>query len=145
VSGDVAECFTALDEFFGSNEMKHRLFKQPENIYTYSPLLKSGSRGSYVKLKLETDYDTDEIETCVFRSHRLDNGKIQRDSAPMDVTSVDSSASVVVLNSTVVCVIRIVKIWVIDKRYGLTIKLVRINVLPNEQKVVDCHDLDFDF
>jgi len=145
VSGDLAESFTAFDKFLGSNEMKHRLFKQPGDIYTYSPLLKSGSRGSYVKLKLETDYETDEIETFVFCSHRSDNGKIQRDPAPMDVTSVDSFASVVVLNSTVVCVIRIVKIWVIDKRYGVTIKLVRINVLPSEKKVVDCHDLDFDF
>ena len=98
-----------------------------------------------MKLKLETDYETDEIETFVFRSQRLDNGKIQRDPAPMDGTSVDSSASVVVLNSTVVCVIRLVKIWVIDKRYGLTIKLVRINVLPSEKKVGDCHDLDFAF
>ena len=32
------------------------------------------------------------------------------------------------------------------KKYGLTIKLVKANILPGEKKgLLDCQDLDFDF
>ncbi len=37
------------------------------------------------------------------------------------------------------------KVWRINEKYGLTLKMVKATILPGEKKgLVDCHDLDFD-
>ncbi len=38
------------------------------------------------------------------------------------------------MNSNVMCLIRFDKIWVANKKYGLTVKLIEINVLPGEKR-----------
>ena len=63
----------------------------------------------------------------------------------MEINSVDDFALAVPLNSEIICVIKFVKVWVVNKKYGLTIKLVRVNVLPGEkQKPVMESDIEFD-
>jgi hypothetical protein len=53
----------------------------------------------------------------------------------------------VCLGSSLICVIRFVKVWKVDKKYGLTVKLVKANVLCPEKKKtpIDCSGIDFDF
>ena len=49
-------------------------------------------------------------------------------------------------NSSIVCVIRFVKLWTVNRKYGLTVKLVRANVLPpdkHDKSIVDTDDVDF--
>ena len=63
----------------------------------------------------------------------------------MEINSVDDFALAVPLNSEIICVVKFVKVWVVNKKYGLTIKLVRVNVLPGEkQKPVMESDIEFD-
>ena len=134
-----------LDEYLGSNTMKQQLFKAPGNTYEYSPILKYGSKGPYIKLKLETDYATSAIETLVWHSQRLTNSSIYRNTTPMEINNVDDFALAVPLNSEVICVIKFVKVWVVNKKYGLTIKLVRVNVLPGEKKKPEMgSDIEFE-
>ena len=145
VNDDLIPHLTTLDEYLSSNTMKQELFKAPGNTYEYSPILRYGSKGPYIKLKLETDYATSAIETLVWHSQRLTNSSIYRNTTPMEINSFDDFALAVSLNSEIICVIKFVKVWVVNKKYGLTIKLVRVNVLPGEkQKPVMESDIEFD-
>ena len=48
-----------------------------------------------------------------------------------------TSLNAVPLNSSVICLIRFVKVWVVNKKYGLTVKLAEINVLPGEKPKIE--------
>ena len=123
VNNDLIAQLKTLDEQLGSTTTQQHLFKAPGNTYEYSPLLRYGSKGPYIKLKLEKDYETGHIETLVWQSQSLIN-----------IGSVDAFSDAVPLHSRVMCLIRFVKIWVVNKKYGLTVKLVEINVLPGEKR-----------
>ena len=63
----------------------------------------------------------------------------------MEINNVDDFALAVPLNSEVICIIKFVKVWVVNKKYGLTIKLVRVNVLPGEKKKPEMgSDIEFE-
>ena len=145
LDGALLESFQMLDTFLTSNDMKQKLFKGSANTYTYSPIVKNGIKGPYLKMKLETDYDTGDIVTILWKSTRNDEGNVIRDTTSTHIKSIDDFASAVCLNSTILCVVRLVKIWVINMQYGLTIKLVKVNALNNDKKVDedDGHDVDF--
>ncbi len=57
----------------------------------------------------------------------------------------DEVAQAFPLHCFVNCVFRIVKIWSVNKQYGLTIKLTKANVLQPEKTDVGCSGLEFDF
>jgi hypothetical protein len=145
LDGDVLKLFDLIDSCLSTNEMKQKLFKEPGNTYEYSPIVKQGMRGPYMKVKLECDYETGDIETIVWQSHKIYDGTIQTNDAPLEIDDLDDFASAFPIGSSVVCAIRFVKLWCVDKKYGLTMKLVKVNVLAPEKKVIDCSDLDFDF
>lgn len=137
VNDDLIAHLNTLDEYLGSNTMKQELFKAPGNTYEYSPILRYGSKGPYIKLKLEKDYESGSIETRVWHSQRLTNSCIYRNTIPIDICSVDDFSNAVPLNSSVICLIRFVKVWVVNKKYGLTVKLAEINVLPGEKPKIE--------
>jgi len=145
LDGDVLKLFDLIDCCLSTNEMKQKLFKEPGNTYEYSPIVKQGMRGPYMKVKLECDYETGDIETVVWQSHKIYDGTIQTNDSPLEIDDLDDFASAFPIGSSVVCAIRFVKLWCVDKKYGLTMKLVKANVLAPEKKVMDCSDLDFDF
>ena len=93
VNDDLIPHLTTLDEYLSSNTMKQELFKAPGNTYEYSPILRYGSKGPYIKLKLETDYATSAIETLVWHLQRLTNSSINRNTTPMEINSVDDFAN----------------------------------------------------
>ena len=41
-----------LDEYLGSKTMKEQLFQSPGTTYEYSPILKCGSKGPHINLKI---------------------------------------------------------------------------------------------
>ena len=143
--GETLERFELIDCAMQSEAMKQKMFGTT-NSCEYSPLVKYGAKGPYIKVKLETDFDTDAIETVVWFSEKMDDGTIVRTSEPLEFCSIDEFAAAFKMNSSVLCVIRFVKVWCVNKKYGLTVKMVKANVLPGEKKgLVDCHDLEFDF
>ncbi len=67
-------------------------------------------------------------------------------SEPLEFCSIDEFAAAFPMGSAVLCSIIFAKVLCITKKYGLTLKLVKANVLPGEKKgLLDCHDSDFDF
>ena len=145
LEGDVLKQFELIDYCLSTNEMKQKLFKEPGNSYEYSPIVKQGTRGPYMKVKLECEYETGNIETIVWQSQKLSDGTIQTNDSPLEIDDLDDFASAFPMGSSVVCAVRFVKLWCVDKKYGLTMKLVKANVLAPEKIVIDCSDLDFDF
>jgi len=145
LEGDVLKQFELIDCCLSTNEMKQKLFKEPGNTYEYSPIVKQGVRGPYMKVKLECDYETGDIETVVWQSQKLSDGTTKKDESPLVFDNLDDFASAFPMGSSVVCAVRFVKLWCVDKKYGLTMKLVKANVLPPEKIVIDFSGLDLDF
>ena len=142
VNDELIAQLNILDEHLGNNAMKQHLFKAPGNTYEYSPLLRYSSKGPYIKFKLEKDYESGDIETLVWHSQRWPNSgifptlpaDIKHTQSLIEINSVDEFSEAVPMNSNVMCLIRFVKIWVVNKKYGLTVKLIEINVLPGEKR-----------
>lgn len=143
LEGDLLEYMRCYDLFLGSSDMKQKLFKTTGEAFTYTPLVKTGYKGPYMKLKLETDYETGDIETVVWMSAKREDGSIQRDIVPTTIDNLDHFASAVCINSTLVCIMKLVKIWVVNKQYGLTVKLKQVNALHNLEAKEDSTDIDF--
>jgi hypothetical protein len=141
LEGDLLQRFRALDHHLSTNEFKQRLFKSED--YSYSPLVKNGVKGEYIKLKLQTDFETGDIETMVWKSRKNEDGSTSRDGNPFVCSTLDEFSNVVRVGSTVLCIIKFVKIWMINKQYGLTVKLMKVNTLPGEKPVADDTDVDF--
>ena len=77
---------------------------------------------------------------------KKDDGTIMRMSEPLEFPSLAEVATAFKFNSSVLCVIRFVKVWCVNKKYGLTIKLVKANILPGEKKgLINFQDLDLIF
>ena len=62
----------------------------------------------------------------------------------VDVNSMDEFADMCPLNCSVNCVIRLVKVWSMNKRFGLTLKLVKANILQPNKPVDYCSGKEFD-
>jgi len=139
IQQEVLARFELLDSLMRFNtELQNTL-----HAYQYVPLVRQGSQGPYIKLKLETDYETGDIETVLFRAVKRADGTIQTDH--IDADTMDEFAAVFPLNCSVNCEIRLVRVWTVQKTYGITLKLVRANVLQPLKQAVDCSGIEFDF
>ena len=99
------------------------------NMYEYEPLLKYSEKHgkAYIKLKLDTSYPEDEILTEVWFAGNGPKHQCQFDN-------IDDFALCVPFKSDIRMIVKVVKLWVINKRYGLTIKVKKIEVKPLETK-----------
>jgi hypothetical protein len=122
LGGEVWEMFKTLDEKLGSEEMKTELFGfNSGGGFQYAPIVKEGPKGAYMKVKLQTSHETGNITTIV------DSDGVTFE----DFETLQGFEKHVPYNSKVKTIIKLVKIWTINKKYGATFKLVRIGV---EQK-----------
>jgi hypothetical protein len=139
IQQEVLARFELLDSLMRcSSELQHWM-----NGAQYVPIVRQGSQGPYIKLKLETDYETGDIETVLFRGVKQADGTIQTEH--VDADTMDDVAAVFPLNCSINCEIRLVKVWTVQKTYGITLKLVRANVLQPQKQAVDCSGIEFDF
>ena len=60
IEGELLERFALVDYTLQMNGMKQKLFKNTN--CDYSPIVKYGSKGPYIKVKLDTNYQTGNIE-----------------------------------------------------------------------------------
>ena len=79
----------------------------------------------YIKVKLDTSYPDNQILTEVW--HSGDGTKAQ-----CQIDNIDDFALCVPFKSDIRMIVKVVKLWVINKKYGLTIKLKKIEVKPLE-------------
>ena len=123
LEGDVLKQFQTLADLLGSETMRNELFGfNTGPSYQYQPVVKQGPKGEHMKLKLQTNHETGSITTTV-----VSNGEVFE-----GFETLQGFEKQVPYNSTVRTIIKLVKLWSINKKYGATFKLVRIGVQPKE-------------
>ena len=135
LEGDVLKQFKAMDEILGSEVMKNQLLGfNTGPSYQYQPIVKDGPQGIYLKVKLQTSHETGNITTIV------DSDGVSF----ADFETLQGFQKHVPYNSTVKTILKLVKLWNINKTYGATFKLVRIGVQTKapepETKTIDFVD-----
>ena len=119
LEGDVLHNFKLLDELLWSEAFKTKLFGAQGGTYEYSPIVKQGPRGEHMKIKLQTNHESDKITTKVCTV----------DGDFDDVETLQGFENRVPYKSTIRTIIKLVKVWTVNKKYGVTFKLVRAGVL----------------
>jgi len=130
-----------LDEQFGSDEFKEKLFGKKSLKYSYQPVLRTPTvegeteKHPYMKLKLLTKYPTNEIQTAVIKQ-TADNKNEYVDG----VSTLEDFEKHVKFLSKVKCMISPVKLWMhpitaIEPSYGIAFKLVKVLVESQPERI----------
>ena len=131
--GELLDNFKALDKLMSSEVMKMRLFGfNTGDDHQYQPIVKVSTRGEYMKVKLVTNFETGNIETCV----------IVNDADVGSFESLMEFEKHVHYNSKVRMIVKLVKVWVINKKFGVTFRAVRIGVEETSETETTNH-IDF--
>ena len=104
-----------------------------DNLVKYSE--KHGK--PYIKVKLDTSYPDNQILTEVWHSGDGTKAQCQFDN-------IDDFARCVPFKSDIRMIVKVVKLWVVNKTYGLTIQLKKIEVKPLEPSSYQIDFIDDD-
>ena len=112
------------------DKMKHHIITTSNtNLFnaSYDNLVKYSEKHGkpYIKVKLDTSYPENHILTEVWHSGDGTKAQCQFDN-------IDDFARCVPFKSDIRMIVKVVKLWVVNKQYGLTIKLKKIEVKPLE-------------
>ena len=107
VQGELLDTFKELDEIMNSECMKTGLFGDNSG-HQYTPIVKIGSRGEFVKIKLETDYETGDIETCLVKNGVVISGTETLPEFEQHIPN----------NSDVRTIMKLVRVWQLNKTFG---------------------------
>jgi len=152
---DFVNKIKAIDAKFSSEEYKDKLFGKKAKKYTYSPIYREGQpqeedsdddddtkkskakaapRPPYLKVKFDLTWPDKKVKTTIFESN-LNTSTNKRDRKKLDVSTIDEAANALRYMSTVRPIAWCVKLWAHndkkkDPQYGLTFKLIKIEVEP---------------
>ena len=107
------------------------------NNYEYEPLLRFNIKTgkAYIKVKLDTTFPDNHILTEVWCVKDDTKHQCQFDN-------IDDFALCVAFKSDIRMIVQVVKIWVINMKYGLTLKLKKVGVKPYERQTQEVNFLD---
>jgi len=100
---------------------------------TYSPIIKEGKYGEYIKVKLNTNYQTGEIETLI----------VKNNETMSDTETLQEFEQHIKRKSNIKTMLKLSKLWQMNKRCGITFKLIRIAVDEKVEDKLNLDDLDF--
>jgi hypothetical protein len=154
-----------IDKHLSNDTFKGKLFAKHATKYQYQPIFrlpqeedddetkkdakkKYGPKQPYLKFKIDTTYPDNGIKTQVFKSV-MKNDKRER-SLIANIKTIDDFAQNVCWMSRIRPIFRIVKLWAQapnkkDPTYGITLKLIKIEVEPpmNMKMSIDNTKNDF--
>ena len=138
IQGELLAKFRELDNYLSSDEFKTKVATQSLGPFflqnqTYSPIIKEGKYGEYIKVKLNTNYNTGEIETLIVK-----NGETMSDTETLQ-----EFEKHIKRKSNIKTMLKLSKLWQMNKRYGITFKLIRIAVDEKVEDKLNLDDLDF--
>ena len=118
-------------------EMKSLAIFGAGNNYEYEPLLRFNIKTgkAYIKVKLDTTFPDNHILTEVWCVKDDTKHQCQFDN-------IDDFALCVAFKSDIRMIVQVVKIWVINMKYGLTLKLKKVGVKPYERQTQEVNFLD---
>lgn len=145
---EFSKMLQSIDAELGSEKYKQLWFGSQASKYTYTSLFRipdedasskkdkknQGPKLPYMKIKLDTTYPDNRVKTVVFNS--VQKGNKRERTLLDDITDIDSLARHVSFLSTVRLIIRPIKLWATSnpsKTYGLTFKVLKIEVEPSEK------------
>lgn len=141
-----ADKLKEIDELYGSDDMKKKLFGKKAKKYKYTPILRfpeideddenADKKPPYCKLKLDLSWPDNEVKTQIYNSV-LDPDTDKRQRTKVECSTVDDVAENVRYLSTVRFIIRPVKMWAqppkkADPGYGIVWKIIKAEVQPSE-------------
>jgi len=149
-----------------SEKIKSQMFGKKASKYTYIPIVrpvdnddddddedeeKSKKKIRFkhsMKMKLDIDWNTKNVSTKVYK---MNGGTLEKPKEPeeCEVETVDEFIEVVPYRARVLCIMKIVKVWAHPPKnkkpeYGLTLKLLKIRVVPTLSGGSGNVDCDFD-
>lgn len=107
---------TNIDTLMQTEEMQNKLF-QDNKGYTYKTIIKQSKNDNYpasMKVKLMSDQDNN---VCT---------EIYEGSKQLKVQTIDEACKAIPYKSEVKLLLKISKVWVLNKTYGITIKAHKI-------------------
>ncbi len=137
-----------IDKKLSSDGFKQKLFGKKAEKYNYVSTYrlpqeddneekekKYGPKLPYCKLKLDTTYPDNKVKTIVYNVSTDANGKKTRTKID-DIETIDDLTKYINFNCHYRAIIKPVKLWaqlakIKDPEYGLTFKLVKIEVEPS--------------
>ena len=138
IQGELLAKFRELDNYLSSDEFKSKVATQSLGPFflqnqTYSPIIKEGKYGEYIKVKLNTNYNTGEIETLIVK-----NGETMSDTETLQ-----EFEKHIKRKSNIKTMLKLSKLWQMNKKNGITFKLIRIAVDEKVEDKLNLDDLDF--
>jgi hypothetical protein len=138
IHGELLQKFKELDNYLGSEEFKTKTASQslgPAFLqnHLYQPIVKEAKYGEFIKVKLQTNYQSGDIETIIVK-----NGETM-----MDTDKLPEFEKHVRHKSKIKTMLKLSKLWQMNKKYGVTLKLIRIAVDDPQEDKVDLDALDF--
>ena len=155
-SAELIKMLIKLDELFTSKEFCLHLFgkKYEKYIKGYVPIYrkpvlnddedndddskKKSSKSTipkypYMKVKIDTNYETKEVSTKLYRSEMINNKRVSTEL--QDIKTIDDFAHIVCWNCNFRPIIRFVKFWAQpltkkDPTWGVTFKIMKAQVEP---------------
>jgi hypothetical protein len=122
VEGELLQKFKELDEHLAS-------LSSSLNNASYSPLVKEGYRGEYIKVKLSTDHETGEIVTPITICEET--------ICPEILPEFEKYFQ---HNCKIKAILKISNVWRLNKKYGITLKLYRVMVEEPKPKSINTVD-----
>ena len=130
-----------LDEKFGSDEYKEKLFGKKASKYTYQPIVRipitddGKDKHPYMKIKLLTKYPTNEIQTAVLKQMKDETTEFVD-----DIKTLEDFEKHVKFLSKIKCMISPVKLWMhpltaTEPSYGISFKLIKVLVEHQPERV----------
>jgi hypothetical protein len=141
-----ADKIKEIDELYGSDDMKKKLFGKKAKKYKYTPIIRfpeideddenADKKPPYCKLKLDLSWPDNEVKTQIYNSV-LDPDTDKRQRTKVECSTVDDVAENIRYLSTVRFIIRPVKMWAqpakkSDPGYGIVWKIIKAEVQPSE-------------
>ena len=151
----LVEKMKAIDAHFSSQEFAEKLLGKKWNKYTYQSIFrevivdedddqKAKPKGKYeakpkypyMKLKLDTEYDTDKVITKTFRSETINGEKKRTEASPFE--NLDEFTKLVSWQSTIRPIAMMTKFWVQpitnkNPSWGVTFKVKKMEVEPAQK------------
>ena len=130
-----------IDEKLNCISFKQIMFGDKWSKYSYSPLVQTPEgKIPYIKLKLDTDPDSNDILTRVYTTKWEKKEEVE-------ISGIDDLALLVCYKSQVRCIVKATKLWIqqpqANAKYGLTLKVVKILVEEEGEEEEKKDDLDF--
>ena len=125
-TGDLYNQLVRIDEKMKTHQITLNLdLFNAGHQYEYEPLVKYDEKhnNAYIKVKLDTSYPENQILTEVWQT--IDGTKCQ---CPFN--NIDEFALCIPFKSDISMIIKVTSLWIMNKKYGLTIKLKNIEVKP---------------